>query len=203
MRIVCISDTHSKHRNLSLPDGDLLIHAGDATNLGTTDEVIAFSNWWSSLPYKHKVFVAGNHDFLWQNRPQIAKAFLQNLQDSSIQIDGLKIWGSSWTPEFMNWAFMRQRGVEINEQWDLIPDDTDILITHGPPFGVLDELPSGLRVGCRDLKDAVERVRPKLHIFGHIHHCYGQVELGNTKFINAAICDEAYRATNAPVVIDL
>lgn len=201
MRIVCISDTHTFHDDINVPDGDLLIHSGDATIGGTVKEVAAFGNWWNDLPHKHKVFVAGNHDWLWQTDPYLARSFVPDLRDDIIEIEGLKIYGTPWTPMFMNWAFMLDRGEPIANRWKLIPDDIDILITHGPPHGVRDEI-GGLNVGCRDLLEVVKRVKPKFHIFGHIHDGYGQIELYGINFINVAICDEAYIPSNKPIVID-
>jgi predicted phosphohydrolase len=209
MRIVCMSDTHLAHlrERIDVPDGDLLIHAGDGTWKGTPREIDEFLGWLGSLPHPHKVLVAGNHDCLFEKRPADARArvpmSVRYLEDGSTVVGGLKIYGSPWQPEFLEWAFNLPRGPRLREKWDLIPTDTDILVTHGPPEGILDETPSGEPVGCRDLRRAVERVRPKLHVFGHIHHAYGTKVVGPTRFVNASVCDEAYRAANAPVVVDL
>lgn len=203
IRIVLISDTHTYHDEVNVPDGDLLIHAGDATARGNIDEVSRFAQWFNALPHRHKIFVAGNHDWLYEKRPSLADTLVPSLHDKSIEIEGLKIHGSSWQPEFFNWAFNLPRGRSLAEKWALIPDDIDILITHGPPHGILDETIDGRFVGCRDLLKAVKRVKPKIHVFGHIHNGYGTVEINGTRFVNASICDEQYRAINAPVVIDL
>jgi Icc-related predicted phosphoesterase len=200
MKIVCISDTHNER--ITIPDGDVLIHSGDATIQGTRAEAEAFADWWNDLPHKHKIFVAGNHDWLWQRSPSLANSIVPSLHEKTAEIDGLKIYGASWQPRFFDWAFNLSRGRDIAERWDLIPNDTDILITHSPPHGILDET-RGQNVGCYDLLDAVKRVRPRLHVFGHIHSSYGQLEHCDTQFVNASICDEAYTPNRLPIVIEL
>ncbi len=222
-RIVAISDTHLTHEkhDLEIPDGDILIHAGDATFKGRPHEIYRFAKWFGALPHKHKVFISGNHDFLFQDNQARAINLLQGidpeyfvdasatngviyLQDSEITIEGLRIYGSPWQPWFYDWAFNLQRGREIKEKWDMIPNGVDILVTHGPPAGYGDQVPSGERVGCADLMDAIKRVKPKLHICGHIHLGAGvyQTDIG-TKIINASICNEDYEPEYKPVVIDL
>jgi Icc-related predicted phosphoesterase len=190
-----------------VPDGDILIHAGDATIRGTIDEIVFFSDWFARLPHRHKIFVAGNHDWLFQINNRLARTLLDDeiiyLQDSMVEIEGLKIYGSPWQPWFFDWAFNLPRGAPLAEKWKLIPGDTEVLITHGPPFGILDFPPGETSVGCEMLRLRVEEIRPKLHVFGHIHHSYGTKEKFGVKFVNASICDEAYEPTNAPPVFDL
>ena len=210
-KIVCLSDTHNCNEQIAVPNGDILIHAGDATIRGTEHEVEDFLAWFSSLPHKYKIFVAGNHDWLFETNNRYARLLTANfnikyLQDSSTIIEGLKIYGSPWQPRFYDWAFNLTRGAEIAEKWKLIPDETDILITHGPPHGILDEVPRKFFVentGCEELRKKVEEIRPKLHVFGHIHCGYGQTEKFGVKFINASNCDESYEPTQPPIVIDL
>lgn len=209
-RIVCLSDTHNCQENIAVPDGDILIHAGDATIRGTIDEIVLFNEWFSNLPHKHKIFVAGNHDWLFEISNSRARKLLDSsihyLQDSSIEIANLNFYGSPWQPRFFDWAFNLMRGGELSEKWKLIPDDTDVLITHGPPFGILDEVPRQYFVentGCEELRKRVEEILPKLHIFGHIHCGYGTTEKFGVRFINASICDESYDPINLPIVIDL
>jgi predicted phosphodiesterase len=209
MRVVCISDTHLFHleREIEVPDGDLLIHAGDGTYQGGPRELAQWFDWLGSLPHPRKVVVAGNHDRGFEERPALARSKVPKgvdyLQDSGIEIGGLRLWGAPWQPEFLEWAFNLPRGPRLREKWDLIPAGTDVLITHGPPMGILDMTPRGEPVGCEALREAVRRVKPRLHVFGHIHHAYGQ-ELGDgTRFVNASICDELYLPTNRPVVVDL
>ena len=208
-KIVCLSDTHNNHEFINVPDGDVLIHAGDATNRGTIEEIIAFNRWFTKLPHRHKIFVAGNHDWLFETSNRLARTLLDAsihyLQDSFVEIEGLKIYGSPWQPRFFDWAFNLMRGAEIGEKWKLIPEDTDVLITHGPPHGILDEVPRRYFVentGCEELMKRVKVVRPKLHVFGHIHCGYGATEKFGVRFINASNCDEEYNPTNAPIVFD-
>lgn len=203
MKIVCISDTHNEEMMEQVPDGDILIHAGDATRLGSLQEVAIFAQWWGFLPHKHKIFIPGNHDFLYEGARSIADTFVRSLQDELMEIEGLKIYGSPWQPEFFDWAFNLPRGEPLRRVWSRIPDDVDILITHGPPFGILDANMSGEPVGCEDLLARVKEVKPRLHIFGHIHEGYGQRTVGRTTFINASICDEDYVASRKPFVIEL
>ena len=206
-RIVLLSDTHNCNEQISVPDGDILIHAGDATNRGQVDEIVAFNEWFSGFPHKHKIFVAGNHDWLFETRPKYARSLLAKnvvyLQDSAVEILGLKIYGSPWQPRFFDWAFNLNRGGEMAEKWKLIPNEVDILITHGPPFGILDETPRGDFAGCEELRKRVEEIRPQLHVFGHIHFGYGETEKFGVRFVNASNCDEDYLPTNLPIVVDL
>ncbi|MCY7376756.1 MAG: metallophosphatase domain-containing protein [Pyrinomonadaceae bacterium] len=209
-RIICLSDTHNCHEQIVVPDGDILIHAGDATIRGTIPEIERFNDWFVNLPHKHKIFVAGNHDWLFETNNSTARRLLEAsidyLQDSSVEIGDLKIYGSPWQPRFYDWAFNLNRGACLAEKWQMIPADTDILITHGPPHGILDEVPRQYFIentGCEELRKRVEIIRPKLHVFGHIHCGYGQTERFDVKFVNASNCDEEYNPVNVPVVIDL
>jgi Icc-related predicted phosphoesterase len=214
-RIVCLSDTHNSHESISVPDGDVLIHAGDATNRGTEREVEDFLVWYSQLPHRHKIYVAGNHDWLYENDNRRARFLTAHygiiyLQDSFVEIENLKIYGSPWQPRFFNWAFNLNRGAEMAEKWTLIPPDTDVLITHGPPHGILDEVPRQFgfeNTGCEELLNRVEEIaafgKLKAHIFGHIHGGYGTQDFFGVKFINAANCDEGYNPTQPPIDFDL
>lgn len=194
MKIIAISDTHGLHRNLILPHGDMLIHAGDFTYFGTVEEVEDFVDWFSKQPFKYKIFIAGNHDLcldtskfsnvLKLGKYATADSKLFYLCNSFVVIEGIKIWGSPVTPYFLGMAFNKHRGVEIKKAWNKIPIDTDIIITHGPPFGILDT-----GVGCEELLAKVTKVKPKLHIFGHVHSSYGIYEVNGTKFVNAAVTD--------------
>jgi Icc-related predicted phosphoesterase len=207
MRIVCLSDTHLKTAGLAVPDGDLLLHAGDLTGRGSKDEVRAALRWLSGLPHRHKVVIAGNHDWLFQTDPAAARALLAEtdlvyLQDAEATVLGLRIWGSPWQPWFMDWAFNAERGADIRQHWLKIPPGIDVLITHGPPAGILDRTIDGRDVGCADLLDIVRVVRPKLHVFGHIHEGAGRVERDGVVFVNASTCDVRYRPVQAPVVVE-
>lgn len=208
MRIVCISDTHGKHhRLLDLPEGDVLVHAGDFCNQGTLAEVQEFGKWLATLPYRHRIVVAGNHDWPFERTPRKARAALRSatyLQDKGVEIDGVRFWGSPWQPVFYNWAFNLPRGPKLAEKWALIPDGTDVVITHGPPRGYGDQcLSNGFNAGCDDLLVALERCGARLHVAGHIHEGYGVRNHGPMTIVNASTCNLNYQPVNAPVVIDL
>jgi predicted phosphodiesterase len=221
MRIVCISDTHNRHEGIRVPDGDVLIHAGDGTGTGTFQEIAGFLCWMDGLPHRHKILIAGNHDWLFDREPDMARNLLKDhqgityLQDSGCEVGGLKFWGSPWQPWFMSWAFNLPRGLRMREKWNLIPFDTEVLVTHGPPHGVLDQVrkepPGGWEpdqdppehLGCEELRIRALSIRPRLHMFGHIHGGYGIRSDGHTTFVNASICDEDYHPVNPPVVMDL
>lgn len=214
-RITFISDTHGLHSHFTsnaydnlLGSGDVLIHAGDVSNIGKMTEIYDFLDWFSNVDYTHKVFVAGNHDWGFVNiMTKIPEIFIEKnvhyLFDSMVNIDGLKIYGSPWQPEFFDWAFNLPRmGSELQEKWDLIPEGLDILVTHGPPWGILDVAPNNLNVGCELLQTKVAEVSPKIHVFGHIHGSYGQKYFNGVEYINAAVLGENYKPKNKPVMID-
>jgi len=206
MKIVVISDTHGQHKDLILPEGDMIIHAGDVSKVGFKDQVKDFVKWFSKLDYKYKIFIAGNHDYFFEKESaeQVKKLIPENviyLNDSGIEIEGLKIWGSPIQPWFCDWAFNRQRGEEIKKHWDLIPANTNILVVHGPPAGILDETVENISTGCVDLLEKIKIVKPEYFICGHIHEAYGKMEIDGTTFINASVLDENYRMKNKPFVI--
>ncbi len=213
-RIICISDTHNCNEQIAVPDGDILIHSGDATIRGTIPEIETFNDWFANLPHKYKIFVAGNHDWLFETNNSYARKMLDSsiiyLQDSFVKIEGLKIYGSPYQPRFYDWAFNLMRGAELAAKWKLIQNDIDILITHGPPHGILDEVPRKLWIentGCEELLKKVEEIayfgKLKLHVFGHIHCGYGQKEEFGVKFVNASTCDEEYNPTQPPIVVEI
>ena len=153
MRIICISDTHGQHASLRVPDGDILIHAGDFMTYGNAPrEIIDFNAWLGRQSHRNKIVIAGNHDRLFESHSMPARALITNgvyLEDSGIEVEGLKFWGSPVQPPFNNWAFNVQRGAPIRRHWDKIPMWTDILVTHGPPFGILDQSrPMTDHLGC-------------------------------------------------------
>lgn len=217
MIIDCISDLHGYKPNLI--GGDLLIVAGDLTGFDSEYEHINYIKWQNKQKYRKIIFIAGNHDGHIQKHNDL---YLQRynkdkkatyLCDTGIQFEGYKIWGSPWTPTFYDWHFMKDRGEEIKKKWDLIPQDTDILITHGPPFGVLDQVTysskaeDGKFAGCVDLRNAVRRIQPRLHVFGHIHEGYGHTKLNyeakDSRCLNVSIMNEEYNPINQPIRVYL
>jgi len=209
--ITFISDTHTKHKHVTgeLPGGDILIHCGDISNRGYMNEIKDFLEWFDGIKgYEHKIFIAGNHDFGFQDNPNLCAKLLQDyptvtyLEDSSVIVDGIKIYGSPWQPRFYNWAFNVDRGWDIAQKWEKIPQDTDILITHGPLHGILDSTYTGQRVGCEDLYKKVMEIKPKVHCSGHIHYDYGMKEIDGMTFINACCLGEDYMYQNGPITLD-
>lgn len=211
LKIVAISDTHNKHKYLDLPEGDILIHAGDFTSMGSEAEVAAFGEWLQDLPYKYIIITYGNHDWLGQRNPDLAEKLLGKaiiLHDRGVEIEGIKFYGSAWQPEFCNWAFNVPRGAASAANWAKIPEDTDVLITHGPPFGTLDLIHTGgLRmenVGCEALADRIKALsKLKFHVFGHIHECHGQVTKDKVTYVNAAFLNDAYVPAYPPEVFEV
>ena len=206
--IVVISDTHNFHNEINMPPGDILIHCGDFSGTGSNTEFIHFISWFEVQNYQHKILVAGNHDFTMEDSPVYVKAELKNrdfiyLQDSSVTLEGIKFYGSPWQPWFYDWAFNLERGKELADKWTMIPDDTDFLITHGPPQGILDKTIEGELAGCEDLLKRVKEVKPRYHTFGHIHEGYGAVKIDETVFINASICTRSYNPINKPVIVSI
>lgn len=219
-KITCISDTHTKHNKLDgfLPGGDILICAGDITSRGYLTEIENFATWYDKIDnYDHKIFIAGNHDFGFQDDLLKVKGILTGyknidyLQDDFMFLgegeveydDMLKIWGTPWQPEFHNWAFNLPRGEKLKEKWDMIPAGTDILITHGPAFGKLDYVPyNGINVGCEELLKRIEEIKPKIHVCGHIHSGRGVVFSEGTLYVNAAVLNDRYEFRNKPITID-
>ena len=220
MVITFISDTHTKHRYCEddLPGGDLLIHAGDIMNSGYDEnDIWEFLEWFNKREqYKGHVFIAGNHDRYFENKPNETKNILREypyltyLQDNSLLYvnedtnDACSIYGSPHQPEFHKWAFnLPRNGEELQNKWNNIPKDIDILITHGPAWGHLDIVPYGyLSVGCELLRECVDVIKPKIHVFGHVHSGYGYKFHNGTHFFNASVLDERYSYSNKPITID-
>ena len=222
-RLILISDTHNKHNKMDvdlkllasdeeLNEKTYILHAGDCTDGGTKTEIEYFLNWFSMLPFKHKVFIAGNHDFGFEPKsntpdiyPDIAEEFKERgvvyLMDRMVELDGLKIYGSPWQPYFYGWAFNVHRGDAIAKKWEKIPDGLDVLMTHGPVFGILDDTYSRMRVGCEELYKKVVMVRPKIFTSGHIHYARGYKEYDGINFFNAACVGENNQYQNKPIVV--
>lgn len=201
--IVCISDTHLNHGSIVMPEGDILIHAGDFTYGGMEDEVTNFSEWLAGLKYQYKVVIAGNHEMEFEKSESIRNILTPHciyLEHSYTVIEGIKIFGTPIQPVFYGMAYNcedKERSVLFEE----IPTDTDILITHSPPFGILDTIYNGTSVGDKLMRNLLNKsLKPKLHVFGHIHESYGKKVIGGTTFINAAICTLQYKPENKPQV---
>lgn len=224
-RLVIMSDTHGLHHKLTstwfergkeqrgtVPEGDILIHCGDFSSHGREVELQSFLNWMKPLPHPHKVVINGNHEVRLEYLPNLAEkmaeAGVTYLQDSGVEICGLKFWGSPWTPRYYDWAYNLDRlSTEMQHVRDLIPSDTEVLITHGPPWGILDEVPTGFSVehtGCEVLAKTLQRLtKLRLHCFGHIHCAAGSKKIGETMFINAAMKVEGTSALLPPTIYNL
>lgn len=206
LRIVALSDTHGYHWEVEVPPGDILIHAGDITRHGQEDELPEINDWLGSLPHRHKLVIAGNHDWCFQRRADTSAALLSNatyLQDAAVTIEGLTFYGSPWTPQFFDWAFTLPRGEPLAAKWAQIPADTDVLITHGPPRHHGDYTFNNEWAGCADLLAAITHIQPRYHIFGHIHEGAGVTSNEVTTFINASVINVSYEPVNSPVVFEL
>jgi Icc-related predicted phosphoesterase len=203
MKIVCTSDLHGHWRFKNWPQGDVLVVSGDFTVYGKELELRQFNDHLKTYPFKHIIVIAGNHDWCLQDKPETAK-LLTNctyLKDDSVVINGKKFVGYPWTPQFYNWAFMKPRG-QMHTVWDHIPMDTDVLITHGPAAGKCD-FSGGQYTGCEELRDAIARVKPKLHVSGHIHNCHGTAFNEHTIFVNGSRCNDAYIPVFDPIVVEI
>jgi Icc-related predicted phosphoesterase len=222
IRFVCLSDTHGKTSYLNVPNGDVLLHSGDFSSMGEERDIVKFNSFLASLQHREKIVIAGNHDLTFDLENQNSlknnfynlvgvdaekvKGLLKDctyLEDSECYISGYKVYGSPWTPTFFDWAFNLDRGQPISEKWEIIPSDTDILITHGPPKGILDRCYDGFSAGCEDLLNKIHEIKPLVHLFGHIHEGYGAAFDGTTNYINASICTLRYQPSNKPWVFDL
>jgi len=229
LKITFISDTHTKHNQITkdLPGGDILIHAGDMSSMGYKHEIENFCKWFDGLDdYDTKVFIAGNHDWGFIDRepffihksvliPRRTEEILNSyknfeyLRDSSVEVQigdekPVKIYGSPWQPEFYNWAFNLPRmGDQLKQKWDLIPMNTDILVTHGPAWGYVDKVIGQTKnLGCELLAERIKVVKPKIHVCGHIHSGHGYVFDGDTHYINASVLDESYNYNNKPLSVE-
>lgn len=210
MRLVMISDTHGRHQELMLPEGDVLIHAGDFSSGKSWDELQAFAEWMHAQPHQHKLLIAGNHDLLLEEHPEDARALLSGcatyLQDEALDLEGIQVYGSPWTPQFFDYAFMLPRGEALAQQWAKIPTETELLITHGPPQGLGDLTFMGVSAGCEALQTRLQELTSlQLHVFGHIHEGYGCFPAAGPRSytsMNVSSCRWAEPGLNDPVVWD-
>lgn len=217
MKVCLISDTHSLHDQVTIPECDLLLHSGDFCDSGTAPELESFARWYAKQPAKVKVCIAGNHDWIAQHQPGFTKTLFRDkgivyLEDDEysfyypgIADNPITIYGSPWQPEFCNWAFNLPRdGDRLAARWKAIPDYTDIILTHGPCHSILDYVKwDNENVGCKMLLDRVLQIKPKIHLCGHIHQAYGIKEFNGTTFVNASTCNEQYKPINQPIIVEL
>jgi Icc-related predicted phosphoesterase len=192
MTIVHISDTHSKHNLLhNLPAGDIIVHSGDMSYGNSTEDVEDFIEWFCKLDYKHKIFVAGNHDICFEHEDMkpiySLPANCHYLCHSGVKIKGVKFWGVPF--------------LSSPQKLAQIPADTDILISHEPPYGILDTTNNSY--GCLDLLSVVLKIAPRYHLFGHVHGAYGIMKTRTTTFVNAALTNAGYELVNKPIVIKM
>jgi Icc-related predicted phosphoesterase len=212
-RIVCISDTHGYAPGL--PEGDVLVHAGDLTPHGSTNHLRRAAEWISKQPFKYKIAIAGNHDWglYREDTRRVCEEFFRSeginyLCDEGIELEGLRFWGSPWVPEYGHWAFMRpENSPDVVAAYRKIPTGIDVLITHTPPYGILDRTDTGVEAGSKTLLTELVRIGPRVHVFGHIHEGHGQVfrYIGGhgTMFVNASTCNVVYEPMQAPMIIDI
>ena len=223
LKCVAISDTHGWHEQIVIPDGDVLIASGDFCKYGRKEEVKEFALWLQKLPHRFKLVTAGNHDKPVEKQTAKCRRLFQDagvtlLLNEEIVLDGIKFWGSPVTPKFFEWHFMKARGPEIAKVWAQIPDDVDVLITHGPPYGHGDLAPAyrtahPKAAGCLDLLNRIREIQkassyynPRFHVFGHIHDGYGMTQsdqFHGVTFVNASICTERYQPSNEPLVFEV
>ena len=224
-RFVCFSDTHGRHSSIPREHillADVLLHAGDLTNTGELEQVQSFNKWLEDYPAKEKIVIAGNHDITFQedyyisrgaqrfhgearyncSKVKLSLTCCTYLEDTSVDVNGYRIYGSPWQPEFYDWAFNLPRGEPLRKRWADIPVDTDILLVHGPPAGYVDITPVG-RKGDADLLTAIQLRSIPVVVSGHLHMAHGTATDGTTLFINAATCTEEYVPIQPPIVFDL
>jgi Icc-related predicted phosphoesterase len=226
-RFVCFSDTHGLHDQIPKAhcvSGDVLLHAGDFSNTGELHQVESLAKWLKAYPATHKIVIAGNHDVTFQphfyekawqsfhSEPydceDVRRALIESgcctyLEDGIAEVMGYRIYGSPWQPAFCDWAFNLQRGGPCMAAWDKIPSDVDILMTHGPAFGMRDTNSSGAPCGCADLLRAIRARAVPVAVCGHIHEGYGVSADRGTLFVNASTCTRSYKPSNPPIVFDL
>jgi Icc-related predicted phosphoesterase len=198
MRILHISDTHSSHNLLeNLPKADIIVHSGDASFAGSENEVLDFMNWFCDLDYPHKIFIAGNHDdCLYGEQIEGLPDNCHYLCHSGIEIEEIKFWG---VPLFIGDTLKDGRTAYLMKQ---IPENTDVLISHSPPYGILD-FDDNIHYGCSDLLEVIERITPRYHLFGHIHANHGIKKIKQTTYVNSAIMNEEYKFINKPTLLEI
>lgn len=221
VRILFISDTHTMHEGLvnkfRLPPADIIVHAGDITGHGSEKAIRKFLKWYGKLDYKYKIFIAGNHDWMFERNGMRARGLVKEyenkycvegsriiyLEDTGVDLMGLKFWGTPVTHPFCDWAFNRPEE-KLAQHYAAIPDDIDVLITHNPPYMIKDYSHSGSEEHCGSpslYQEVTNRIKPMIHVFGHIHEGYGISNIGETTFINASNLDGGYQLVNEPILM--
>lgn len=214
LKIVAISDCHNKYHKLIIPECDILISAGDYSFQGNRKEVKDFHEWFNKQPAKHKISVQGNHELYvekyFNEMKQVAEEACPGvhfIDEGLVEVEGLKIWCSAITPFFCDWAWNRH-SYEIKKHWDKIPDDVDIVATHGPCYGILDQTtyadgtPKSNPLGCPYLAVRIKELKPDIHLCGHIHSGFGEKHIDGTSYYNVSICDELYTPSNPITIIE-
>lgn len=220
IRFVCLSDTHSRPLHVSVPCGDVLLHAGDFSCSGSAESIADFNAWLQSLPHTYKVVIAGNHEHTFHaaHWPLLHTIHKHNfayfdakklltaatyLENSACDVYGYRVWGSPWIRADRPGAFATESEEELEAIYRGWSGPVDILLTHGPAFTVLDCNTEGKYQGSKALARFIDRVRPLVHVCGHIHEAYGEQSTPATLSLNAATCSVAYEALNSPLVFDL
>lgn len=230
IRIVCFSDSHGFHKDLDVNSffpADLLIFAGDLTMFGNPSEVQSFKDWFESINCPNKLLIPGNLDLTFDtnNLERFKSRILDNVdtnvkletvkstflndakfiyaEHSTIEVLGLKIFASPYTPEFMDFAFQYKGAQDAKKIWSQIPSDIDILVTHGPPKGTCDQTQSGFHAGCDELYRRIQSIQPSLSVFGHIHEGHGHGKIGETLCCNVALVNPNRQIVHKPTYIDL
>ena len=207
MNIVIISDTHGKHQSLGTLAGDVLIHCGDVSLSGseTSSDIENLDRWFSRQAFRLILCIGGNHDFELEQRTARKAPIFRHatyLVDQAVAFEGVRFYGAPWVPELRQWAHY-QDPLSLARKWAAIPEATDVLVTHTPPFGILDRSTSGKQCGCPMLRERLKALRPRLHCFGHIHASAGMEVREGTAFVNASMVDRNYNVVRQPHVFVL
>ena len=207
MKLVIVSDTHGRHDELGILRGDVLIHCGDSGNgfSRQSDDVDGLDAWFGRQEFERILCIGGNHDFDMQARAERGGPVLRNaeyLQDQVHEYRGVRFYGSPWTPELVDWAYYLDDDA-LRARWELIPNDVEILITHTPPYGVLDRNTAGRHCGCRELHNRLLDLHPRIHCFGHIHASAGTTYLNGTTYVNASMVNRRYEIAHQPIELNV